>query len=95
MNNQGSSQQENSEIGEHRGIFFKKQKFLSDVCLAEMRQGIGFFTDTLWQDEAFDDDVAYAVVDSRTESQVGVICHSMVIANFEEDVIYRIHPFAN
>jgi hypothetical protein len=64
-----------------------------NTCLAEIRQGPGLFVDTLWQSPEFDDEVVYAVVDSRTNRQIGVIFYCQVTGELEESVIYRVYPF--
>ena len=67
---------------------------LLDTCLGEIRKSDGILTETLWQDWRLDDEDVYAIVDGRTNNQVGLVGYYIVAAELEEDVIYRIHPFA-
>jgi hypothetical protein len=73
----------------------KEGPVLSEECLAEICQGPGLFIETLWQSPNFDDEVAYSVVDSRTNTPVGSICYRQVTGKLEEGVIYKVYPFTS
>jgi len=69
-----------------------------DGSVVEVTSSLGKGIESLWESPEFDDGYyAYAVVDSRTNQQVGVL-HINLIATLprkemEEGVIYKICPF--